>query len=84
MQRTVNPDFLTSVASYNAVLVEGSNCDGAWRGMVTILEFIDPRSYISQVTVYNNLIYTVLYVSESILTQANSNPGLLPVPSCVV
>jgi hypothetical protein len=34
----------TRVAVY-AVLVRGSNGDGAWRGLVTIVELIDPRPY---------------------------------------
>jgi hypothetical protein len=29
--------------------VAGSNGDGAWRGMVTIVELIDPRPYIFSV-----------------------------------
>jgi hypothetical protein len=42
--------------------------------MVTIVEFIDSRPYMFQVTVYSNLIYTVIYVSVCLLTQANPNP----------
>ena len=43
-----------------AVLVGGSNGDGAWRGQVTIVELIDPRPYIVQSPVYGRLIYTVI------------------------
>jgi len=69
----------TPSTSY-AVLVGGSNGDGAWCGLVTIVELIDPRPYIFQVTVYGNLIYTVIYMSDRLLTQANPNPRLLPPP----
>jgi len=61
-----------------AVLVGGSNGDGAWRGLVAIVELIDPHPYIFQSAVYGRLIYTVIYVSECLFTQANPNPRLLP------
>jgi len=53
-----------------AVLVGGSNGDGAWRGMVTIFELIDPRPYKNQSSVYGRLrlIYTVTYMSDRLLT----------------
>jgi hypothetical protein len=38
------PQVNKSVATY-AVLVGGSNGDGAWRGLVRIVESIDPRPY---------------------------------------
>jgi len=63
-----------------AVLVVGSNGDGAKRGLVTIVELTDPRPYNLQVTVYGNLIYTVIYMSDRLLTQANPNPRLPPPP----
>jgi len=63
-----------------AVLVGGSNGDGAWRGMVTIVELIDPRPYIFQSAVYGRLIYTVIYMSDRLLTQANPDPRLPPPP----
>jgi len=56
------------------VLVGRSNADGAWRGLVTIVELIDPRPYFFQSTVYGRLIYTVIYMSDRLLTQANQNP----------
>jgi len=81
-------------AANYAVLVGGANGDGARRGLVTIVELIDPRPYIFQVTVYGNLIYTVIYMSDRLLTQANPNPRLpsppdlrsmlLPATSCNV
>ena len=58
----------------------GSNGDGAWRGLVTIVELIDPRPYIFQSAVYGRLIYTVIYMSDRLLTQANRNPRLPPPP----
>ena len=36
----------------------GSNGDGAWRGLVMIVELIDPRPYMFQSAVYGRLIYT--------------------------
>ena len=58
----------------------GSNGDGTWRGLVTIVELLDLRPYNFQVTVYGNLIYTVIYMSDRLLPQANSNPRLPPPP----
>jgi len=73
---TLKANFKTNYA----LLVWGVNGDGAWRGLVTIVESIDPRPYIFQVTVYGNLIYTVIYMSDRLLTQANPNPRLPPTP----
>jgi len=53
-----------------AVLVGGSNGDGAWHGLVTIAEVIDPRPCIFQPPVYGRLIYSVTYMSDRRLTQA--------------
>ena len=67
-----------------AVLVGGSNGDGARRGMVTIIQLTDPRPYIFQLTVYGNLIYlihTVTYMSDRLSTQANPNPRLPSPPN---
>jgi hypothetical protein len=50
--------------------------------MVAIIELIDPRPYVLQVTVYGNLIYliyTVTYGRDRLLSQANPN-ALLPCP----
>ena len=58
----------------------GANGDGAWRGVVTIVELIDPRPYIFHNPVYGRLIYTVMYMSDRLLTQANPNPHLPPPP----
>ena len=66
--------------TYYAVLVGGSNGDGAWRGLVTIVELIDPRSYIFQSAEYGRLIYAVIYMSDRLLTQENPNPRLPPPP----
>jgi hypothetical protein len=57
-----------------------SNGDGAWRGLVTIVESIDPRPYIFQPAVYGRLIYTVFYTSDRLLTQENPYPHLNPPP----
>jgi len=70
------PEYSTSYA----VLVGGSNGDGAWRGLVSIVELIDRRPYMFQVTVCGNLIYTVIYMSDRLLTQANPNSRLPPPP----
>ena len=61
-----------------AVLVGGSNGDGAWRGLVAIVELIDPHPYIFQSAVYGRLIYTVIYVSDRLLTQADPDVYLPP------
>jgi len=74
--------FLAHVAGYYAVLMGGSNGDGARRGLVTIVELIDPRPYIFQSAVYGRLIYTVISMSDRLLTQANPDPRLPP--NCVV
>jgi len=66
--------------THYAVLVGGSNGDGAWRGLVTIVELIDPRPYIFQTPVYGSLTYTVIYMSDRLLTPANPNPHLTPPP----
>jgi len=58
----------------------GSNGDGAWRGPVTIVEFIDPRPYILKPPVHSRLIYTVIYMSGGLMTQAVQNPILPPPP----
>ena len=42
----------------------GANGDGAWRGLVTIVELIDPRPYIFQPAVYGRLIYAVIHMSD--------------------
>jgi hypothetical protein len=67
-----------SHASIYAVLVGGANGVGAWRGLVTIIELIDPRSYMFQSAVYGRLIYTVIYMSDRLLTQANHDLRLPP------
>ena len=56
----------------------GSNGDGAQRGLVTIVELIDLRPYKNQPAVYGRLIYTVIYMSDGLLIQENSNPHLTP------
>jgi hypothetical protein len=54
--------------------------DGACRGLVTVVELIDPRSISFQVTVYGNLILSVIYMSDRFFTQANTDLRL-PLPS---
>jgi len=56
---------------YYADRVGGSNGDGARRGPVAIVEFIDPRPYMLQSPVCGRLIYTIIYMSDGLLTQAN-------------
>jgi len=61
-----------------AFLVGGSNGDGAvWS---RLLSLIDPRSYSFQSPVYGRLIYTVIYMSDRLLTQANRSSHLSPQP----
>ena len=38
----------------------GANGDGAWRGLVTIVELIDSRSYMFQPAVFGRLISSVI------------------------
>jgi hypothetical protein len=63
--------------TFNAVLLKGTNGDGAQRGLVTIVELIDARPY-------GTLIYTAMYLSDGLLTPANPNPQLTPHQNCVV
>ena len=58
-----------------AVLVGGSNGDGAWRGIATIVELIDPRPYNSAFQ-SRRLIYAVICMSDRLLTRANPYPRL--------
>jgi len=58
----------------------GSKRDGARRGLVTIVQLIDPYSCIFQSAVYGRLIYTLIYLSDRLLNQANPNPRLPPPP----
>jgi len=39
-------NYMCNMFTLYAVLVGGGNGDGAWRGLVTIVELIDPRPYI--------------------------------------
>jgi len=48
--------------------------------MVTIVELIDPPPYNNQSPVYVRLVYTVIYMSDRILIQANPNPRFPPQP----
>jgi hypothetical protein len=61
-----------------AVLVGGANGDGAWRGLVTVFELIHPRPYTNQSPFYGRLIYTVIYMSDCLLTQEITNSHLAP------
>ena len=63
-----------------AVLVGGANGDGAWRGLVAIVELLDLRPYMFQSAVYGRLIYTVMYMSDGLTTQANPDLHLPPPP----
>ena len=64
--------------THYAVLMGGSNGDGALRGMVTLFELIDPRPYQNQSPVHGRLIYTAFYMSDRLFTQENPNPHLTP------
>jgi hypothetical protein len=44
------------------------------------VESIDPRPYIFLSAVYGRLIYTVIYMSDRLLTQANPNSRLTRPP----
>jgi hypothetical protein len=63
-----------------AVLVWGANGDGAERSMVTIVELVNLRPYLFETSVYGSLIYTVIYISDRLLTQGNPNLHLPPPP----
>jgi len=63
-----------------AVMVGGANGDGAWRGLITIVELIDPRPYNFQPAVYGRLIYSVIYVMDRLLSEANPDLRLPPPP----
>jgi hypothetical protein len=49
-------------------------------GLTLIVELIDHRPYIFQSAVYGRLIYTVIHMSDRLLTEANPNPRLPPPP----
>jgi hypothetical protein len=57
-----------------AVLVGGANGDGAWRGLATIAESINPHPYIFQPAVYGWLFYTVIYTGDRLLTKKTQIP----------
>jgi hypothetical protein len=63
-----------------AVLVGGANGDGAWRGLVTLVESIDPRPYIFQPAVCGRLLYTVIHMSDRLSTPENANHHLTHPP----
>ena len=52
--------------------------DGAWRGLVMIVELKDPRPYIFQTPVYGSLMYTVIHMSDHLLTQIPVCPPQAP------
>ena len=54
----------------------GGKWNGAWRGLVIVLELIGLRPYIYQPPVYERLICTVMYMSDRLLTQTNPNSHL--------
>ena len=64
--------------SLYAVVVGGANGDGAWRGLVTIVELITPRPYIFQPAGSPRLIDTVIFMSDRLLSQANPDLHLPP------
>ena len=60
--------------SNHAVLVGGTNGDGAWRGLVTIVESIYSGPYIFQPAVYGRLIYIEMYERPSITSRKFQSP----------
>jgi hypothetical protein len=68
------------IVAHYAVLVGGSNGDCARRGLVTIVELIDPRPFIFQSAVCGRLIYTVIHMNDHPSTQVNPDPGMPPPP----
>jgi len=48
--------------------------------MVTIFELLDPRPYQNQSPMYGRLIYSVIYMSNRLLSQEYPNPHLTPTP----
>ena len=68
----------SAYSSCHAVLVDGGNGDGAWRCLVTIVEFTHPRPCIYEPLVYGRLVYTVIHMSDRLLTQAHPYPHLPP------
>ena len=58
-----------------AVLVGGSNGDGAWHNLVTIIELIDPRPYIISLPISEADLHCNLHERPSInSSKSNSNP----------
>jgi hypothetical protein len=72
-----------TVGSHYAVLTGGSNGDDAWRGLVKNVQLIDPRPYIFQSPVLGRLIYTVIFMSDRLLTQAHHISICPPHQNCV-
>jgi len=62
--------------------VGGSNGNGAWRGLVPIVDLLDPRPYkislpISKADLHS---YTIISMSDRLLSQADPTPRLPPPP----
>jgi len=69
-----------SVKPIYAVLVGRSIGDGAWRGLVTIVESIDPRPCNFTTPLHVSLIYTVIYERPSINSSKSASPFPPPFP----
>jgi hypothetical protein len=54
------------------------------RARINHVESTDPRSYILQSAMYGNLIYTVIYLSDCLSTQATPHPVCPPTRSTAV
>jgi hypothetical protein len=80
---TLAPVNITKYHTGYAVLVGGSNGDGAWRGTATIVESIGPAPYITQGTVHGNLMCTVMCMSDHLLIKQIQIPVSPPHPICV-
>jgi hypothetical protein len=79
IERTLKPRLWSKAATYYAVLVKGANGD-SWRCLVRIVELkTHAHTFFSlPCAAYGRMIYTVIYLSDHLLTQANPNPHLAP------
>jgi hypothetical protein len=60
--------------------VGGSNGDGAWRGLVTIAELIDPRPYKIDLPISEVDLHCNLYERPCINSSRSKSPYLTPQP----
>ena len=79
IQRVVNPRSLGQMTSYK-LHSSGGGGKWRWRKARSGRPLIDPSRYTVQPAVYGKLIYTVIYMSDRPLTQANPDIHL-PLPT---